>query len=400
MLERNRSISHLEMSSDIGIYGLTSQGISFALNIASKGYNVTVGNKSSDKIKECIELAEKEDLEEKVRGIKDPEDFVKNLKTPRKVLFLARPGSNIDRNMQKVLPFLESGDVIIDGSCDNVDECLRRSAEAQEKGVELLSLAILGTDSDARQGPALLCSGSKSLYDAIEPLLNKVACEVDHRPCLAHVGTAAAAVAAKHAVAALETAELQLLAEMVDVMKQGKLNLTEIASILGDWDKQDGSFLLQSLTAVLKKKDCDVEGCKPSDNSLVDRISDFPPNPKNTADLTALAADIQASMSIPAGAWEARNASSERETRVKLSRQISAPKFDWSKVDLQEISRDLHDAHDCARDILCAQVFGALVAIAKTREWELHLPELAGVLRGGCEIRCDRMEKWVLFWQE
>ena len=212
---------------------------------------------------------------------------------------------------------VQSGDVIIDGSCDNVDECLRRSAEAQEKGVELLSLAILGTDSDARQGPALLCSGSKSLYDAIEPLLNKVACEVDHRPCLAHVGTAAAAVAAKHAVAALETAELQLLAEMVDVMKQGKLNLTEIASILGDWDKQDGSFLLQSLTAVLKKKDCDVEGCKPSDNSLVDRINDFPPNPKNTADLTALAADIQASMSIPAGAWEARNASSEREARVK-----------------------------------------------------------------------------------
>lgn len=66
-------------------------------------------------------------------------------------------------------------------------------------------------------------------------------------------------------------------------------------------------------------------------------------------------------------------------------------------MDLQEISRDLHDAHDCARDILCAQVFGALVAVAKTREWELHLPELAGVLRGGCEIRCDRMEKWGFF---
>ena len=100
-------------------------------------------------------------------------------------------------------------------------------------------------------------------------------------------------------------------------MKQGKMNLTEIASILGDWDNQDGSFLLQSLTAVLKKKDCDVEGCKPSDNSLVDRISDFPPNPKNTADLTSLAAEIHASMSIPAGAWEARNASTEKDVRVK-----------------------------------------------------------------------------------
>ena len=211
----------------------------------------------------------------------------------------------------------QSGDVIIDGSCDNVDECVRRSAEAQEKGLEFLSLAILGTDSDARQGPALLCSGSKSTYDAIEPLLNKVACEVDHRPCLAYVGPAATAVYAKHALAALETAELQLLAEMVDLMKQGKMNLTEIGSILGDWDNQDGSFLLQSLTAVLKKKDCDVEGCKPSDNSLVDRISDFPPNPKNTADLTSLAAEIHASMSIPAGAWEARNASSEKEVRVK-----------------------------------------------------------------------------------
>ena len=221
------------------------------------------------------------------------------------------------RYLFQILFNTQSGDVIIDGSCDNVDECVRRSAEAQEKGLEFLSLAILGTDSDARQGPALLCSGSKSTYDAIEPLLNKVACEVDHRPCLAYVGTAATAVYAKHAIAALETAELQLLAEMVDVMKQGKMNLTEIASILGDWDKQDGSFLLQSLTAVLKKKDCDVEGCKPSDNSLVDRISDFPPNPKNTADLTSLAAEIHASMSIPAGAWEARNASTEKDVRVK-----------------------------------------------------------------------------------
>lgn len=211
----------------------------------------------------------------------------------------------------------QSGDIIIDGSCDNVDECLRRSSEAQEKGLEFLSLAILGTDADARQGPALLSSGTKSTYDLLEPLLNKVACEVDHRPCIAYVGTACTAVYAKHAVGALENAELQLLAELFDVMKQGKMNLTEIGAIFADWDKADGSFLLRSLTTVLQKKDCDVEGCKPTDNMLVDRINDFPPSAKSPADLTVLAADIQASMSVPAGAWDARFAACEKDVRVK-----------------------------------------------------------------------------------
>ena len=217
-----------------------------------------------------------------------------------------------------LFPFsFQSGDVVIDGSCDNVDECVRRSSEVQEKGVEFLSLAILGSDTDAREGPAMASSGSKSTYDLLEPLLNKVACEVDHRPCIAYIGSAATAVLAKQAVAALENGDLQLLAELIDVMRQGKMNWTEIASILGDWDKADGRFILHSLTAVLQKKDCDVEGCKPSDNTLVDRINDFPPNPKSPADLSTLAAVIQASLSIPAGAWEARNASLEKDVRVK-----------------------------------------------------------------------------------
>ncbi|KAM7452857.1 hypothetical protein BLSTO_06403, partial [Blastocystis sp. subtype 1] len=189
-------------------------------------------------------------------GIKDPEEFCKNLKTPRVVLFLARNGSSIDRNIQKVVPFMEAGDIVVDGSTDSVAEYARRAADMQEKGVQYITMGIAGSDTDARKGSAFLVSGPQEAYAAVEPLLTKVAAAVDDHPCVARVGEGSAASYAKMICDSIEIGECQLLAEAYDVMRHARLNNQEMAGTFAEWNKtEQESYLLDITSTILLKKD-------------------------------------------------------------------------------------------------------------------------------------------------
>ncbi|KAK8821905.1 hypothetical protein WA538_000003 [Blastocystis sp. DL] len=381
------------MSSDIGIYGLTNQGVNLALNFASNGFLVTVGNKSSDKIKECIDLAEKADLEEKVRGIKDAAEFCKNLKTPRVVLLLAKPGSSIDRNLQKIAPSLEAGDIVIDGSCDSVVECDRRRAELEEKQVQYATMAIAGSDDDARKGPAFLVSGAKETFDAVEPMLSKVAAKMNDRACVGLVGSGSLAAFVKMLVDGLELGECELLAEQYDLQRQMHLNNPEMSETFSTWNEgEQASFLLATTATILAKKDTDVEGCKPSDNFLVDRIVDQAPAKRCAADVPGESVTATTSGSVLSSAMFARFASSSREERSKVNGTVKAPKFDWGRMDLQEVLRDLPEAYACERVVMYAQAFAMLAAAASKQQWEVKSGEVARVLSGGNVLRGKLLE--------
>ena len=198
-----------------------------------------------------------------------------------------------------------------------MDECIRRGAEAQEKGVEYMTLGILGTDRDARTGPSFIPSGSKSVFDTMEPLLNKVACEVDHHACVGYVGSGMIAVLAKQAIDALENGEWQLVAEMFDVMRLARMSNQEMASSFSQWATSDETPLFETVSVILEKKDTDVDGCKPSDNFLIDRIADVPPSMKLPADWSSLSPSVEESVSIPASAVDLRFVAYDKETRVK-----------------------------------------------------------------------------------
>lgn len=181
-----------------------------------------------------------------------------------------------------------------------------------------MTMAIMGTDSDMHTGPAFVASGSKAVYDLVEPMLNKVAAEANHHACAGYIGKGSAAVFIKSLCNALEIGESQLLAEMYDLMRQMRLSNNEMSDTFAEWNKRDqSSYLLQITSTIVGKKDTDVEGCKPSDNFLVERIWDQAPQKKSGVDVMGESATVHASSSVMDSAIFARYATCSREQRVK-----------------------------------------------------------------------------------
>lgn len=178
-------------------------------------------------------------------------------------------------------------------------------------------MAIAGSDEDARKGPAFLPSGPKAAYDAIEPILSKIAAEVDGHACMGYLGEGAAAVYVKMIVDALEMSECQLLAEVYDMWRQARLNNTEMADAFADWNKTEESYLLSIMSAIVSKKDTDVDGCKPSDYFLVDRIWDQPSKKKVSTPVISESVTAGASVELLANAIYERYEASMKEDRVK-----------------------------------------------------------------------------------
>ena len=212
----------------------------------------------------------------------------------------------------------QAGDVIIDGGCDSISECDRRCKEVEEKGFQYMTMAILGTENDMHTGPAFVASGTKSVYDLVEPMLNKVAAEANHHACAGYIGKGSAAVFVKSLCDALEIGESQLLAETYDLMRQMRLSNNEMGDTYAEWNKRDqASYLLQITSTIVSKKDTDVEGGKPSDNFLVERIWDQAPQKKSGVEVMGESATIHSSGSVIDSAIFARYSTCSREQRVK-----------------------------------------------------------------------------------
>ena len=207
---------------------------------------------------------------------------------------------------------------MIDGSCDSVAECTRRMTEVQEKGIHYMTMAIPGSDEDARKGPAFLLSGPKEAYDQVESVLSKVAAEKKDRACVGYLGEGPSAVYVKMVVDALEYGECQLLAEVYDLWRQARLSNTEMAEKFTEWNKtEEENFLLSITSAIVSKKDADVDGCKPSDYFLVDRIWDQAPKKKVNTSILSESILAGASIDMLANALFERYESSIKEDRAK-----------------------------------------------------------------------------------
>lgn len=186
-------------------------------------------------------------------------------------------------------------------------ECDRRRAELEEKQIQYATMAIAGSDDDARKGPAFLVSGAKETFDAVEPMLSKVAAKVNDRACVGLVGSGSSAAFVKMLVDGLELGECELLAEQYDLQRQMHLNNPEMSETFSTWNEgEQASFLLATTAIILAKKDTDVEGCKPSDNFLVDRIVDQAPAKRCAADVPGESVTATTSGSVLSSAMFAR----------------------------------------------------------------------------------------------
>lgn len=183
-----------------------------------------------------------------------------------------------------------------------------------------MTMAIAGSDDDARKGPAFLPSGPKEAYDAVEPILAKVAAQVNDRACVGYLGEGVSAVYVKMVIDAIEHGECQLLAEVYDLWRQARLSNTEMADLFNEWNaSEEESYLLSITSTIVSKKDADVDGCKPSDYFLVDRIWDQPPKKKVNTPVLSESAVVGASIDMIANALSERYEASMKEDRAKSS---------------------------------------------------------------------------------
>lgn len=241
-----------------------------ALNVAEKGFKISVFNRSSEKTDACVARASKEGLGDNLKGFKDMKDFVMSLERPRRVIILVKAGAPVDATIEALSEYMEPGDIIIDGGNEWYENTERRQAALKEKGIIEIGMGVSGGEEGARRGPAMMPGGDAEAYSYLAPIVEKVAAQTDDGPCVTYIGPGGSGNFVKMVHNGIEYGDMQLIAEAYDVLKTvGGLSNEELAQVFDDWNKSElESFLIQITAAIFKKKD------EQGDGFLVDKVLD------------------------------------------------------------------------------------------------------------------------------
>mmetsp|Transcript_5846 Transcript_5846/g.9023 ORF Transcript_5846/g.9023 Transcript_5846/m.9023 type:complete len:488 (-) Transcript_5846:236-1699(-) len=376
------------MSCDIGLWGLAVMGQNFALNMASHGFSVVVGNRSPAKVTTTVERAKAEgDLP--LVGSTDVQDFCSQLSKPRKVVILVQAGKPVDETIAKLTEFMEEGDIIIDGGNEWYPNTVRRSEELKPKGIHFIGMGISGGEEGARNGPSLMPGGPKEAYDAIEPIITKCAAHVgDNEACTGYCGPIGAGNYVKMVHNGIEYGDMQLISEVYDLMRKVlKMSNDEMAKVFEEWNSTElNSYLIEITYKILAKKD-ETDG-----THIVDYVLDKT-GMKGTGRWTVQEAAEQ-SVAAPtiAASLDTRYISARKDERVKAANILEGP-IQLPTVDKEQVLTDLKNALYCSKIVSYAQGMNIIRAASDKKEWGVDLAQCALMWRGGCIIRADLLGK-------
>lgn len=378
--------------SRIGLAGLAVMGQNLALNIAEKGFPISVYNRSSEKVDETVERAKVEG-NLPVKGFHDPKDFVNSIQKPRVIILLVKAGLPVDKTIETLSTHMEEGDCIVDGGNEWYENTERRQEAAKQKGLLYLGMGVSGGEEGARHGPSLMPGGSFEAYKYIEDILLKVAAQVDSGPCVTYIGKGGAGNFVKMVHNGIEYGDMQLIAEAYDVLKSvGKLTNEELHQAFDNWNKGELCSFLVEITA-------DIFGIKDDkgDGYLVDKVLDKT-GMKGTGKWTVQqAADLSVAAPTIAASLDSRFLSGLKEERVEASKVFknvdvgTVPDLDKTKL-IDDVRRALYASKICSY----AQGMNLIRAKSIEKGWDLKLGELARIWKGGCIIRAiflDRIKK-------
>ncbi|CAH9114970.1 unnamed protein product [Cuscuta europaea] len=381
----------------IGLAGLAVMGQNLALNIAEKGFPISVYNRSTSKVDETVERAKAEgDLP--LYGFHDPKSFVLSIQKPRVIIILVKAGSPVDQTIKTLSAYLEKGDCIIDGGNEWYENTERREKEAAELGLLYLGMGVSGGEEGARQGPSLMPGGSFEAYKHIEDILLKVAAQVpDSGPCVTYIGKGGSGNFVKMVHNGIEYGDMQLIAEAYDVLKSvGKLSNAELHEVFSEWNKGELLSFLIEITA-------DIFGIKDdkADGYLVDKVLDKT-GMKGTGKWTVQqAAELSVATPTIASSLDSRFLSGLKEERVKAAKIFKSGGIgdviaDQVVVDKKQLIDDVRMALYASKICSYAQGMNLIRAKSVEKGWDLKLGELARIWKGGCIIRAiflDRIKK-------
>ena len=374
-------------TADFGVVGLAVMGRNLALNVESRGYTVAVYNRSSARTEDLVQTHSDKKF---VPGY-TVEEFVKSIKAPRRILLMVKAGAGTDAVIEELLPFLEKGDILIDGGNTFFEDTMRRSEKLAESGINFIGMGVSGGELGALQGPSMMPGGQREAYDLVEPILKEIAAKApeDGKPTVAYIGPNGAGHYVKMVHNGIEYGDMQLIAESYDLLKRLlKLDKDALAGTFAEWNKGELDSYLIEITADILTRDDDLGSGKPMVDMILDRAGN-----KGTGKWSSQSAlEVGAPQSLITESVYARYISAMKEDRVAASKVLAGPEFNF-EGDIDATVEDIREALYFGKIMSYAQGFDQLRMASDHYDWDLQYGELAQLWRAGAIIRARFLQR-------
>lgn len=368
-----------------GVIGLAVMGKNLAMNIESRGYSVSVYNRSREKTDEML----KEVKGRNFVGTYSLEEFVDSLEKPRKIMLMVKAGKPTDATIEQLKPLLEKGDILIDGGNTFFVDTQRRNKELSELGIHFIGTGVSGGEEGALKGPSIMPGGQREAYDLVAPIFKDISAKVNGEPCTTYIGPDGAGHYVKMVHNGIEYGDMQLISESYFLLKHVLgLSADELHQVFSDWNKGELDSYLIEITADIFKK-IDEETGKP----LVDVILDTA-GQKGTGKWTSQSAlDLGVPLPLITESVFARFISAMKDERVEASKALKGPETKSFSGDRAAFIESVRKALYMSKICSYAQGFAQMRVASEEYGWDLQYGEIAMIFRGGCIIRAQFLQK-------
>lgn len=363
---------------DIGLIGLAVMGQNLVLNINDHGYTAAVYNRTTSKVDAFMEGNARGT---NIIGTHSIEELISKLKKPRRVMMMVKAGEVVDIFIEKLLPHLDKGDIIIDGGNSLYSDTSRRTSSLAEKGILYIGTGISGGEEGARKGPSIMPGGNPDAWPHVKAIFQDIAAKVDGVPCCDWVGEGGAGHFVKMVHNGIEYGDMQLICEAYDFMQRGLgMNEDSMQEVFSRWNKGLlDSYLIEITSHILGFKD---EDGTPLAGKILDTAGQ-----KGTGKWTGInALDLGVPLTLISEAVFSRCLSAMKTEREKAATILEGPTIGF-EGNANELVNDVHDALYAAKIISYAQGYMLMRAAAEEYGWDLQYGNIALMWKGGCIIR-------------
>lgn len=361
-------------------------GKNLALNIESRDYSVSVFNRSYEKTEDFLANEAKG---KQVVGTKTIEEFVNSLEKPRKILLMVKAGAATDATIESLQPYLEKGDILIDGGNTLYEDTIRRNKMLDETGIHFIGTGVSGGEEGALLGPSMMPGGQKEAYDLVAPIFEAISAKVDGEPCVTYIGPNGAGHFVKMVHNGIEYGDMQLIAEAYFILKHMLgMEADELSEVFSEWNEGElDSYLVEITADIFKEKD------EETGNALVEVIMDKA-GQKGTGKWTSKnALDLGVPLPLITESVFARFISSLKDERVAASKVLSGPDASSYEGSREELIEAVRKALYMSKIVSYAQGFAQMQAASKENNWDIAFGDIAMIWRGGCIIRAKFLQK-------
>lgn len=375
----------MEKKADIGLIGLAVMGENLVLNMESKGFTVAVYNRSVEKVDKFMNGRAKG---KNIIGTRSLEEMVNSLKSPRKVMLMVKAGKPVDDFIDTLIPYLDKGDIIIDGGNTHYPDTDRRTRYLEEKGLYFIGTGVSGGEEGALKGPSIMPGGSPDAWQNVKDIFQGIAAKVDDgTPCCDWVGENGAGHFVKMVHNGIEYGDMQIICEAYQLMKDLLgMNHDEMHEVFKEWNTGElDSYLIEITRDILAFKDEDNE-------PMVEKILDTA-GQKGTGKWTGITAlDLGIPLTLIGESVFSRCLSAQKDERVEASKILEGPQEKYSG-DKKQFVEDIRQALLASKMVSYAQGYVLMREAAKEFGWNLNYGGIALMWRGGCIIRSVFLEK-------